>query len=251
MKKIIYALVACVLMCPAYADDTDVDVAETDVVATPAVVERTSCADVQSKIDAFAARDDLTDDETTELDELRAKYRRDCSRRAGGRGTRAAAMLRTPVATQSPRAMPAPDVADEPKSDTPSVTAKPDAAPANPAAPCDVPDENGCCPGETYTDMGDAGFNCCPADGGMCFTPMVLKQSDAAPDADKKPEKTDAEIAAEIDANIAAGLCGDGTQPNKFGCCADELFKDLGGTFACCPKSGGDCLPPITKKSDQ
>lgn len=243
MKKIIYALVACVLTCPTYADDADVDVAETDVVATPAVVERTSCADVQSKINTLATRDDLTDDETTELDELRAKYRRDCSRRAGGRGTRAAAMLRTPVATQSPRAMPAPDAA--------SAAPKTDVTPENPAAPCDVPDEHGCCPGETYTDMGDAGFNCCPAGGGMCFTPMVLKQSTTDSAADKKSEKTDAEIAAEIDANIAAGLCGDGTKPNKFGCCADELFKDLGGTFACCPKSGGDCLPPITKKSDQ
>ena len=29
---------------------------------------------------------------------------------------------------------------------------------------CDgaAPDANGCCPGETYTDMGDQGFNCCP-----------------------------------------------------------------------------------------
>lgn len=33
-------------------------------------------------------------------------------------------------------------------------------------------DEHGCCPGETYTDMGEAGFNCCPADGGDCFPPL-------------------------------------------------------------------------------
>ena len=34
------------------------------------------------------------------------------------------------------------------------------------------PDVNGCCPGETYTDMGDQGFNCCPDAGGDCFPPI-------------------------------------------------------------------------------
>ena len=32
-------------------------------------------------------------------------------------------------------------------------------------------DENGCCAGEVYTNMGDLGFNCCPADGD-CFPPI-------------------------------------------------------------------------------
>ena len=35
-----------------------------------------------------------------------------------------------------------------------------------------APDANGCCTGETYTDMGENGFNCCPDDGGDCFPPM-------------------------------------------------------------------------------
>ncbi|MBQ2859380.1 MAG: hypothetical protein IJE82_03385 [Alphaproteobacteria bacterium] len=49
-------------------------------------------------------------------------------------------------------------------------------------------------------------------------------------------------------ANLDAGLCADGSQPNKFGCCGDEVFKDLGDTvFACCPRDGGnsDCFPPL------
>lgn len=47
-------------------------------------------------------------------------------------------------------------------------------------------------------------------------------------------------------ANLDSGLCADGSEPNKFGCCGDELFKDLGDTiFACCPPDGGDCFPPI------
>ena len=36
-----------------------------------------------------------------------------------------------------------------------------------------LPDEYGCCPGETYTDMGEQGFNCCPDGGGDCFPPIV------------------------------------------------------------------------------
>ena len=35
------------------------------------------------------------------------------------------------------------------------------------------PDANGCCTGETYTDMGDQGFNCCPEGGGDCFPPIL------------------------------------------------------------------------------
>lgn len=49
-------------------------------------------------------------------------------------------------------------------------------------------------------------------------------------------------------ANLDAGLCADGSAPNKFGCCGDEVFKDLGNTvFACCPRDGGngDCFPPL------
>ncbi len=37
-----------------------------------------------------------------------------------------------------------------------------------------APDMNGCCAGETYTDMGDQGFNCCPDSGGDCFPPIEV-----------------------------------------------------------------------------
>lgn len=38
-----------------------------------------------------------------------------------------------------------------------------------------APDTNGCCAGETYTDMGEAGFNCCPDAGGDCFPPIIVE----------------------------------------------------------------------------
>jgi len=55
-----------------------------------------------------------------------------------------------------------PDVINETKSDE---------------TPCEgngTPDEHGCCPGETYTDMGTSGFNCCPDAGGDCFPPLDI-----------------------------------------------------------------------------
>ncbi len=60
--------------------------------------------------------------------------------------------------------------------------AKPDnfvaeAAAAEEVLTCDdgsAPDLNGCCAGETYTDMGEAGFNCCPDTGGDCFPPIEV-----------------------------------------------------------------------------
>ena len=59
----------------------------------------------------------------------------------------------------------------------------PFAKPATEAAPAEDtslkcldgsnPDANGCCAGETYTDMGEQGFNCCPDTGGDCFPPIL------------------------------------------------------------------------------
>lgn len=76
---------------------------------------------------------------------------------------------------------------------------------------------------------------------------------------EEAPVVTETEVVAEVEseiddaalleqelANLDAGLCIDGTKPNRFGCCTDEIFKDLGNSvFACCPKTGGDCFPPI------
>lgn len=71
------------------------------------------------------------------------------------------------------------------------------------------------------------------------------------------PEKTPEELAAEhaaaqakIKENMANGLCGDGTKPNRFGCCAGERFKEVSQMkFACCPTTGdGECHEPLKKE---
>jgi type IV secretory pathway VirB10-like protein len=46
---------------------------------------------------------------------------------------------------------------------------------------------------------------------------------------------------------VETGLtCEDGTNPNANGCCAGEVYTDMGDQgFNCCPSTGGDCFPPI------
>lgn len=40
--------------------------------------------------------------------------------------------------------------------------------------------------------------------------------------------------------------CIDGSNPDANGCCAGEIYTDMGEQgFNCCPETGGDCFPPI------
>lgn len=90
---------------------------------------------------------------------------------------------------------------------------------------------------------------------------VVVEQVEEKP---KEPVKTPEEIAAEeaakkaeqeriIAENLANGLCGDGTKPNRYGCCEGEKFKETSHLqFACCPKEGdGECHEPINKKTKE
>ena len=41
-------------------------------------------------------------------------------------------------------------------------------------------------------------------------------------------------------------LCPDGSGPDMNGCCAGEIYTNLGEMgFNCCPETGGDCFPPL------
>ncbi len=208
MRKTIIALAGIMFIGAAAAD----------------VAERQSCADIKARIDGLAAQTELNDGDRALLTDLRGQYRRDCMVRAGSRASRTIAASRKAITG-----------ADEPVQEK---TEEQQPATEEPviAESCDNPDANGCCPGEEFADMGADGKFCCKGD--MCFPPM--KVTPAA------PEKTEEEIAAEIEANIAKGLCGDGTKPNKFGCCTGEIFRDLGNaTFACCKKDSNECFPPM------
>ena len=200
-------------------------------IAAADVADRKTCDEISAQISEMAGRaDDLSDGEKEQLASLRTQHRRDCTKRAAGRGARTIANARTPVKD----AVKVKDV---------------DTTDATSGNGCASPDANGCCPGETLTDMGDGAMYCCETDGEMCFPATVATTTAATVESETPaPQKTEAEIAAEIAANIEKGLCGDGTKPNKYGCCGDEVFKDLGNLeFGCCPADGGKCYPPIGK----
>ena len=175
------------------------------------VSERKTCDEISLEIADLSTISEPDEETTKKLTQLKKMQRAQCLKSTGSRGKNSATKTRAINTTEQ------------------------------------TPDENGCMPGEIYTDMGEMGFNCCPESGGDCFPPIVPENSTdsesvVSESPEIQPELTDEQRAQ----NIANGLCADGTKPNKFGCCGDEIFTDLGNTvFACCPKSGGDCFPPI------
>ena len=44
-------------------------------------------------------------------------------------------------------------------------------------------------------------------------------------------------------------VCKGNAEPDDFGCCPGETYTAIDDDqgFACCPDSGGDCFPPISK----
>lgn len=188
--------------------------------------ERVNCVETKSRIDTLAANENLNDSDKALLTDLRASYRSNCTARAAGRGTRTIAAKRVEIKDTESKTI-APIAETEVASEEQEVII---------AESCSNPDANGCCPGEVFESMDDGTKYCCKDD--VCFPPMEVKPA--------APQKTEEEIAAEITANLEKGLCGDGTKPNKFGCCSGELFKDLGNSeFGCCKKDTDECFPPI------
>lgn len=190
----------------------------TEVATTANVIERKSCDEIAAQIAELSIIVEPDEATAETLAKLKQQQRSFCQKRAGIRGTITKNARRTPITnTANESETPEPEPIDK---------------------TCETPDENGCCPGEKYTDMGELGFNCCPETGGDCFPPMKISIEEP----ESEPELTDEEKTK----NLEQGLCTDGTKPNKFGCCGDEIFKNLGNTvFACCPRDGGDCFPPI------
>ena len=207
---LIFGLVFAVM--PAFAEETQ------------KVVERKTCEQIKAEIAELSDVTNLTANQQEELNQLKLQQRTSCGFKGGGRRT----VSRPPVAT----------TATTVKSD--ALTEYMDAKKAN----CEklnaeieklVPNTDSV---EVMQEMQRVYDMDC--------TERQMPEMAPANDAPAMPNKTPEEIAAEFDANLAAGLCGDGTKPNRYGCCTDETFKDLGNSvFACCPKTGGDCFRPL------
>ena len=62
----------------------------------------------------------------------------------------------------------------------------------------------------------------------------------------KNPFEKKEDVASVVEAAEAVLTCEDGSLPDGNGCCAGEIYTDMGEQgFNCCPQSGGDCFPPI------
>lgn len=59
----------------------------------------------------------------------------------------------------------------------------------------------------------------------------------------QNPYSAPTEVAEEVAPVLT---CEDGNPPDANGCCAGEIYTDMGEQgFNCCPTGGGDCFPPI------
>lgn len=175
------------------------------------LADRMSCSEIQESITELSSQEVVDDSVLEEIAKLKAEYRRNCVKKTGAR--RSAAESRVIV---------------------------------NMAMDDDV-DEGG----EEYTEEELVETSEKIVDDVEAVHDVALqdeKNEGSGTDEENKYEEQDLlkeQLEQELE-NLDSGLCADGSSPNKYGCCADELFKDMGNmVFACCPKDGGDCFPPI------
>lgn len=209
LKKSLLAILAVCAVFPVYAAD---------------VSDRTDCSDIQARMNELSAITSPTEQQSAELTQLQTQYRNNCSKTAAGRRTSGRVSTATATATTS-----TPDVVVE----TVVLTTKSvlNDYISKRQSLCDELKNN-------ISTLSGAGTS------ETELKPLQNQYDKDCSDIDKSAVvEIDAETAA---ANVAAGLCTDGSKPNQFGCCAGETFKDMGNlVFACCPDDGGECYPPI------
>ena len=174
------------------------------------VAERMTCMDINSRLAELMAIEEPDAETLDEITKLKADYRRNCAKSAGKRKTSGSGRVVVAATEEVVASDPEPN-----QPDTPSDTTETEPVISADATPASVSSDD---------------------------VVAVASVDDASAD---DAAQIDAALVQEL-FNLDSGLCADGTQPNKFGCCNDEIFKDMGGTvFACCPPQGGDCFPPI------
>lgn len=212
--KFLVALLCAVLTTSVMADE--------EVVS--GVADRMTCADIQQRISELSSSEEEPDDSVLEeIAKLKADYRRSCTKSAGGRRTAAASRVVVQVNTnvvedsdekqdydiEQEEIVEEVEVLEEVKTPEKVIKKQPKKSESE----------------QTEEESFD--------DAEVLDSEQVLEQD--------LMETVEQELA-----NLDSGLCADGTEPNKYGCCGSEIFKDLGGmVFACCPRGGGDCFPPI------
>ncbi len=242
LKFILCASVVCAVM-PAFADDVDV-ASDAGTVSVQTVAERMDCKTMKAKIDELNASGD-----TDGAAKLQQQYRRDCVMRVsglrssyrGGALTVAAASTTMPAVKTDAPVMQSESSSEN--NDTETIESAVQISEEQTQMCARLPnaidgagDDQKAVLQETYDEY--CAKNVAAPDTVVKTTMLIL-----GPDV---PAETEEEKYARIAENLDAGLCPDGAKPNKFGCCGDEVFKDLGNLeFACCSKDGGNCFPPV------
>ena len=207
MRKLILALsisalipAVSIAVTDAYGEDVEFEEEQTE---NRTVGKRMSCADIKKEMDELSVLAEPDEEQVVRLESLNADYRSKCMKKAGSRATASRGRMRVTDAV----ALNQPLKTEE---DT-NVN----------LGGCDTPDENGCCPGEIYKDLGGSlGFNCCTKNNEHCFPPIKTNTP----------------------------KCEDGSNPDLHGCCAGETYKNLGDLgYNCCLSDGITCFPPLTK----
>lgn len=197
------------------------------IVNAAEVSDRIDCNTLQSKINELSAVSSPDESQADELKKLQDQYRANCSKTASGRRTSTSVRASTSSATAT-------------QAETP-VVAETVVLTAQGALDTYIKGRQDLC-SELQADINT--LTSAGSDDSE-IKPLQNQYDKDCTDIDKSQvEEVDAETAA---ANVAAGLCTDGSKPNRFGCCDGETFKDMGNlVFACCPDDGGECYPPIT-----
>ena len=228
MKLRILLLCTFALIGNAFADDG------------AKIMERKTCEQINGEIAYLSGLDSLSADEQAQLKQLNQQQRSYCTTKGGGRRAIARSMPSQGTAESNQMIMITSDVLSEyiatKKSNCEKLGAEMEKLASDTTKAYLVTEMH------RYYDV-----DCVDHKDAAGTPAAVTETGSVAVAAAATPTKTDEEIAAEFDANLAAGLCGDGSKPSRFGCCAGETFKDLGDLgFACCPRTGNICYPPVT-----
>lgn len=239
-KLFVGGVVAVCFVTCCLADDADVESGK-----TPVVTARMDCKTLKAKIDELSANG-----ASDELSRFQLQYRKDCVVRASGLRSsyRGGALSVADISTAAAQAVVAAPV-DDKKTETVAENTEVVSVDAEPEIVEISTAQQEMC--ERLPDAIDVASDDARDALQLTFD-EYCSQTVAAPDAVIKttlmvlgPVETDEEKYARMAENLDSGLCPDGTSPNKFGCCGDEKFTDLGNLeFACCPKEG-DCFPPV------
>lgn len=213
--KLFIGLFCALISTFAFAEDDEEFVDE----SMPAVVERMTCEQIQEKITELSAEEEPDDDIIAEITKLKGDYRRGCTKSAGGRRNAAASRVSVEVASVETDDYDEEEIIEEEITEEEIIEDEEEKT-------------------KKKTAKKQKKKNKAKLKEEQVESEEVQPEEDSA---ELLKEKLEQELS-----NLNSGLCVDGSKPNKFGCCGDEIFKDMGNmVFACCPKEGGDCFPPI------